>query len=291
MSSLKELQAQFEKADKKQTNESSGGSNYYPFWDMKQNEEAVLRFMEDGNKNNPLKFLVEKITHTLQVGDKRHVVPCLKEYGEKCPVCEVSQKFYNANDKVNGSKYWRKKQHLAQVLVMQDPLPPDENGETHQGKLRYLSLGFQIYNVIKETFSRGDLDEVPYAIRGGTDFIIKKGEQGGHANYQLGSRFARKSSDVPEDVLATLDLVDLSTLLPPKPDVDRIRSLLEQSLNGAEEAPVAVSSAPISREPAAKADVKAEQKVEKAAPTADPSATAAAILAKIRSRQANTATA
>jgi hypothetical protein len=144
----------------------------------------------------------------------------------------VSQGFYKQEDKNNGKKYWKKKQYIAQAVIVSDPLPPDENGESHEGKVRYLQLGFQLYNVIKEAFESGELDEVPYAYEGGYDFIIKKSKQGEYSTYSLGSKFRNKSRDLSDEEIAQLDLIDLSTLIPKKPDVDRIERMVNASLTG-----------------------------------------------------------
>lgn len=229
---LAALQAAFKKPE-----QSVGGmpNNYYPFWNMETGESCQVRFLPDGNSENPLGFLVEKVMHNLEINGERKSVPCLSMYGEDCPVCAVSSAYYKADDKANGSKYWKKKQHLAQALIVDDPMPAnEESGETHEDKVRYIALGFQLFNVIKEAFESGELDEVPFAYEGGCNFIIKKTESGGYASYAVGSKFARKSSDLDDDVTANFDLTDLSTLLPANPGRDKIETMLEAALTGAE---------------------------------------------------------
>jgi len=231
--SLADLQNAFKTPDR----ESSGSglpNNYYPFWNMKEGESALIRFLPDGNSENPLGFLVEKVMHNLDINGERKSVPCLSMYGEDCPICALSSSYYKAEDKVNGKKYWKKKQHIAQALVVEDPMPADETTEeNHEGKVRYVALGYQVFNIIKAAFEDGELDEIPYAYEGGTNFIIKKTKQGEYASYSL-SKFARKSTDLDEDVIANFDLADLSDLLPKNPGLEKVEAMLEAAVTGAE---------------------------------------------------------
>lgn len=232
MISLDQLQAAFKK------DESTGSrpNNYYPFWNMKEDEHAIVRFLPDADQDNPMGFMVEKLMHNLVINGERKSVPCLKTYNEDCPVCKVSGAYYKEEDKENGKKYWRKKQHIVQALIVHDPLPADgDSGETHEGKVRFLALGYQLFNIIKEAFESGELDEIPFAFKNGCDFIIKKTKQGDYATYAVGSKFARKSSDLTEDQIAyvTDNMVELKTLLPAHPGLEKIEGMLEAALTGA----------------------------------------------------------
>lgn len=229
---LDQLQAAFKKADNDGNNLPN---NYYPFWRMNDGEAATVRFLPDANKDNPFGFMVEKLMHTLEINGENKSVACLKMYEEDCPICKVSSEYYKKDDKTNGKKYWRKKQYITQALVIEDPLPADDTTEeTHVGKVRFLTLGYQVYNVIKEAFESDELDEVPFAYNGGCDFIIKKSKQGDYSTYAVGSRFARKSSNLTEEQLAVVEdnLGDLSDLLPKNPGVDKVQGMLEAALTG-----------------------------------------------------------
>lgn len=225
------------------SNENEGSSrpnNYYPFWDMAVGESAVVRFLPDKDPENPLGFLVEKFMHNLVINGEKKNVPCLKNYGEDCPICKVSSAFYREEDKVNGKKYWRKKQHLSQALIIEDPLDPNKDtGETHEGKVRFLALGYQLFNVIKETFESGELDDIPYAYENGCNFIIKKTQQGEYATYAVGSKFARKSSDLTKGEIAAVEdeMIELKTLLPAHPGTDKVESMLEAAMTGGDYVP------------------------------------------------------
>ena len=127
--SIDQLRAAFKKEESTQ----SRPNNYYPFWNMQVGEQAIVRFLPDKDQDNHLGFMVEKMMHTLNINGENKSVPCLKMYGEDCPICRVSSAYYKDEGKgsANGKKYWRKKQHLVQALIVEDPLPADkETGET-----------------------------------------------------------------------------------------------------------------------------------------------------------------
>lgn len=235
MKSLEELRAAF-----KRNEEGSGGSgnfnNYYPFWNLDYGQSATIRFVPDKNDDNPLGFLVEKHMHHLEINGEVKKVPCMKMYGDDCPICKVSSDYYKEGDEDSGKKYWRKKTYIAQALVIEDPIDPKDGEETHDGQLRYISMGYQLYNVVKEAFESGDLEEIPFAYEGGYNFVIKKTEQGKWATYAVGSRFVRKSTDLTEDEIEFVEeeMIDLSTLLPEKPDIERIEGMLSAALTGDE---------------------------------------------------------
>ena len=297
--SLEELRSQFKKDDKK----TSRPNNYYPFWNMKEGEQCIIRFLPDLDDDNPLGFMVEKFTHTLTINGERKNVPCMKTYDpdpKSCPICTVSQSYYKEDDKANGKLYWRKKQHIVQALIVEDPLPKDaDTGETHEGKVRAISLGYQLFEIIKAAFEGGELDEIPYAYEGGCNFVIKKSKQGDYATYAVGSNFARKATDLTEDeiAVATDGMVELSSLLPPNPGVEKLDGMLEAALTGGEyneskeDAPstmsfkkkvTSIDDAPAKTE--AKAEKKAEPEAKAEAKSDDSSEAADAILAKIRNR-------
>ena len=290
---LEELRAQF-----KGPETSNRPNNYYPFWNMKEGEQAIVRFLPDKDQDNPLGFMVEKLMHTLEINGKRVNVPCGKMYGEECPICKVSAAYYKDDDKDNGKKYWRKKQHVVQALIIEDPLAPDaETGEKHEGKVRFMTLSYQLFNIIKAAFESGELDEIPYAYEGGCNFVIKKTKQGEYATYAVGSNFARKATDLTDDEIAVAEdgMVELGTLLPANPGIEKLESMLEASMNGThydegessssmtfkkKEAPVAEEEAPAAKKPTPKPKKKAAEPEED-----DGTSDAASILAKIRARE------
>jgi len=98
----------------------------------------------------------------------------------------------------------------------------------------YDTRSFQIFNVLKEALTSGDLDALPYDMREGYDFVIKKTTQGDWDKYDLGTKFVRRASSLTEDEIAYCEeeMVDLSTLIPAKPDLDKVEAMLNASLTG-----------------------------------------------------------
>lgn len=284
--SLADIQAAFSTPK----NDNEGGSNrpnnYYPFWNMKVGEQAIIRFLPDKSDDNPMGFIVEKLMHTLEINGEKKSIPCLKMYGDDCPICKVSSSYYKENDNTNGKKYWRKKQHLAQALIVEDPLPSNpETDETHENKVRFVALGYQLFNVIKEAFEGGELDELPYAFENGCDFIIKKTKQGEYDTYAIASRFARKSRNLSDEEVSMVrqEMIDLKSLLPPKPEIEKVEAMLEASLTGGEYSDD--SSSDTSSENKEKT-VKPKKVETKEEPSEDFDEEADAILASIRNRKA-----
>lgn len=234
--SIEDLRSTFATPDKEKP---EFVNNYYPFWNMEAGQKVVIRFLPDKDDTNPRGFLAEKTFHKLTINGQSKTVPCLSMYGEECPICKASQAYYKSKDEVNGKKYWRKKQYIAQALVIEDPLPPDPTtGETHQGKVRYFALGYQLYNIIKEAFASEDdpLESVPYDFENGYDFIIKKTVKGKFADYTVGTKFLSRSRTLTEMELEVADegMIELATLLPKNPGVEKVTELLNADLSGDE---------------------------------------------------------
>lgn len=235
--SLASLKSAFGGDEQQNTQTQQFTNNYYPFWSMQAGQRAVIRFLPDLNESNPRGFLVEKVTHTLSINGQERKIPCLTMYGEECPICKISQAYYRAKDEINGKKYWKKRQYLGQALIVEDPLPADaETGETHEGKVRMIALGYQLYNIIKEAFTSDELEGIPYDFEEGYDFIIKKTEQGNYATYVVGSKFSNKQRALTGTELEIVEAgsIDLSTLLPKNPGEDKVQAMLDAEMNGEE---------------------------------------------------------
>lgn len=288
---MDQLRAAFKKTEK----QTKLPNNYYPFWDMKVNESATVRFLPDKNTQNPLGFIIEKKQHTLMINGQKRKVACLDMYGEKCPICQVSRDYYKIDDKDNGKKYYRSVQYIAQAIIVENPLPTKEGEDDPVGKVRLLALGPQIYKIIKDSFESGELDELPYHFENGTDFVIKKDKQGEYSSYSL-SKFSRRERALDEDTIANLKLTDLVTVLPKNPGLEKVTAMLEADMTGSsyvEEGTTAddvddeaSDQTPVNR--AASSAVKAEARSEMKAPEKNDEGDAEAddALAKLRAELA-----
>lgn len=210
-------------------------SSYYPFWNMQVGEKCVIRFIPDKNDDNKAGFLLEKSVHKFEINGKEVTIPCNSMYGDSCDICKKSAELYKVGDEVRGKTLYKKRQNLGQCLIVEDPLPKnEETGESHEGKLRHITIAYQLYNLIKESMSSGELDSWPDDITDGYDFIIKKTMQGQYATYILGSKFANRSRALTEAELIEVEAnqIDLSTLLPKQYPADKMQAMLDAYLNG-----------------------------------------------------------
>lgn len=252
---------------KQKTNEGGGGDQnwraFFPFWKAEMDTVSVVRFLPDADEENPMGFLVENHSHELTVNGKREKVPCLKMYGEECPVCQLSQKYYDEkspdHNETLGKKYYRKKSYIGQVLVMETSIPHDQ-----EQLVKLIDFGPAVFKAIQAAFQSGDLEEAPSELKGGYNFRIKKTKSGEYASYTTSS-FAPKASDVGDDVIEQLNLYDLKEYRTAKMSRDVLEAMLMADQTGAQ-----FGNAPKAAQEAPKAAAKApEAPAEQSAPSAD----------------------
>jgi len=219
-------------------NNKTYNKDIYPFWQMKENESAKVRFLPDKNKDNDFPF-IERLDHWLTIDGKNRKIVCPKTEafgGTKCPICELSADYYDADDKVSGKAYYRSAVHLAKALVLEDPLPPDpETGETYVGKVVTLQLGYQLYTKFMEDLGNifEDDDPLPWELDNGFNFNLKKTKNAkGHPKWDSSSYFDRNASAIPDEYLENIELIDLKEILGDVTTYDEVNLLLEQHLNG-----------------------------------------------------------
>ena len=261
---------------------------FFSFWKAPEGSTSTIRFLPDLDEENPMGFLVENFVHELTINGKREKVACLKMYGEDCPICALSQDYYdekspNHNEQL-GKKYYRKKSYIGQVLVMDTPVEHDQ-----EQLVKLIDFGPAIFKQIQAAFQSGDLEEAPYELKGGYNFRIKKTKSGEYASYQTSS-FSPKQTDVSDEVLESIELFDLKTFRTAKTGREQVEAMLIADQTGAsmptgdkDDAP-APAPAPKAAKPAAAAD---EGDAE-AAPAAAPAAGGAklSIVEQLRARQA-----
>jgi hypothetical protein len=249
---LESLKAAFEKKT------TGGGGDqswklFYPFWKMPDDTQAVVRFLPDLDKDNPLQFLVEKLEHELVINGQKKRVPCLTMWDEECPICALSRQYYDAKDEIMGKKYYRKKSYIGQVIVIESPIEHDQ-----AQLVKLIEFGPVIFKAIQAGFTSGDLEEVPFDFKDGYNFRIKKTKSGQYASYTTSS-FAPKQTSLDDDVIEQLNLFNLSDFRGKKPDLATVEAMLVADQTGAafrdeggeegEETTVAVAPAPVTKPP------------------------------------------
>ena len=317
MATLAEIRAKLKDQEVKSGGSSrTGGDNaIYPFWNLKEGEQATVRFLPDGDKENTF-FWKERLMIKLPFAgikgetDSRPVqvqVPCMEMYGESCNILsEVRGWFKDPKLEDLGRKYWKKRSYIFQGFVKDDPIGEES---TPENPIRRFIIGPQIFQIIKGALMDPDMEDLPTDSVNGVDFRIIKTSKGGYADYST-STWSRKSTPLTEEENKAIEsntLFNLSDFLPKKPsevDVKVMKEMFEASVDG--EAydqdkfgsyfrPAGLSSrtgdpvTPKAETPAPAAEVKAqpvaETKQEAPKPTAESSGKAEDILAMIRARQ------
>lgn len=271
------LKQKLDNAGKKTT---TFNTDIYPFWNMNFGDEAVIRILRDSNSDNENVFYVEKCIHTLSISGKDRNITCIeKHFNTKCPICELSRKYYAAKDKDTGIYYYNKKKYLLKAIVIKDPLPVDtETKENSEGKVRTFQMNKKLIDKILLEMSSDQLEAPPWDFKEGYDFIIKKTKgDGGHAEYMMGSQFARKSTIVPQALVDSLEPVNLTALLPTNPTLEKVQQQLNSHLTGDDsgdtgheeenvpstpEVSTKISTPVVEAKVETKAETKAESKVE-----------------------------
>lgn len=240
MANLSRIEQLKAKLNKEKEKKESGGGNYgnseiYPFWLMEVGESARVRILPDKNEDNDYIFFIDKLEHKISINGEDKRIPCRTMHGEKCPICDLSRKYYKEEGKTstNGKYFYRNKTSLVRVLVVEDPLKPNDAGETYEGKVLNTQFGYQLMEKIKEQIANDDLGDFT-DLETGYDFIIKKTPQGDYGTYAVGSGFARRPSAIDEELRANVELIDLSTLLPADFGFSKVENMLNAHLTGEE---------------------------------------------------------
>jgi hypothetical protein len=248
MATLAEIRAKLKAAESKgsDNNTRSGGDNgVYPFWNLKEGDESVMRFLPDGNADNTF-FWAERAMIKLPFAgvkgetDSKPItvqVPCMEMYGETCPIlAEVRPWFKDKSLGLEemGRKYWKKKSYIFQGFVTEDGLNEKEKPEN---PIRRFIIGPQIFKLIHSALMDEELDDLPTDKVNGIDFRMKKGSKGGYADYSTSS-WSRRSRPLSDEEQAAIDkhgLYNLSDFLPKKPsevEVKVMKEMFEASVNG-----------------------------------------------------------
>ena len=221
-------------AFKKKSEESSGDGNsniwdnFYPFFRMKDDEQALFRFLPDKDKDNPLGFIVENVYHQLMINGKRKNVGCSSMYGHDCEFCKTSRKYYDADDKITGKQFWRRVDYIAQGLVIQSPFDIDEKDNS----VRLISIGPQLFKIIESKIMMGDLDAAPYDLEEGYDFRIIKTKKGEYSEYTT-SDFKRKSTPADPELMSKAELFDLKDYRYHEVSQEQAEAMIQAVLTGA----------------------------------------------------------
>ena len=240
------LQAIREKLKQNEQRGSGTGSSdnaIYPFWNLKEGGESVIRFLPDGNESNTF-FWVERsqiklpfagIKGESESKDVMVQVPCMEMYNETCPIlAEVRPWFKDPSLEEMGHKYWKKRSYLFQAFVIEDGLKETDSPEN---PIRRMIIGPQVFKLIRSALVDDELENLPTDYVHGIDFRLKKTQKGGFADYATSSWSRRERALKPAELEAikTHGLYDLAGFLPKKPganELKAIKEMFEASVNG-----------------------------------------------------------
>ena len=248
MATLQEIRAKLKEQEARTTgdgNRTGSDNSIYPFWNLKEGGESVLRFLPDANPDNTF-FWVERAMIKLPFAgvkgetDNKQVqvqVPCVEMYndGTVCPILsEVRGWFKDKSLEEMGRKYWKKRSYIFQGFVVEDGLKEEQQPEN---PIRRFIIGPQIFQLIRAALVDPELDDLPTDYIHGLDFRMKKSSKGGYADYSTSSwaRRERPLSDAEQAALKAHGLFNLKDFLPKKPtDVELkvMKEMFEASVDG-----------------------------------------------------------
>lgn len=230
---------------------SEGGGSpqwklFFNFWKAPVDSVSTVRYLPDADSENPMGFLVENLTHELQINGKRERVACLKMYGETCPICELSAHFYDKNSPDHnedlGRSFYRKKSYIGQVLVLETPVEHDA-----EQLVKLIDFGPQVFKQIQAAFQSGDLEAAPFDLKGGYNFRFRKTVTGSGQNSYTTSSFAPKQTDVADDLIESMTLFNLADYRAPKVERAAIEAMLVAAQTGGSYEEPAQAAAPAAK--------------------------------------------
>jgi hypothetical protein len=245
MASLAEIRAKLKASETRgsDSNRTGGDNSVYPFWNLKEGDEAVLRFLPDGNSDNTF-FWVERAMIKLPFAgikgesESKQItvqVPCVEMYGDTCPILsDVRGWFKDPALEDMGRKYWKKRSYIFQGFVVEDGL---QEKETPENPIRRFIIGPQIFQSIRAALVDPELEDLPTDYVNGIDYRMKKGSKGGYADYSTStwSRRSRPLSDTEQAAIKQHGLYNLSDFLPKKPgevELKVMKEMFEASVDG-----------------------------------------------------------
>ncbi len=215
-------------------NRTGGDNSMYPFWNLPEGGQSMIRFLPDGDPNNTF-FWAERLVIKLPFqGVKgehdREVmvqVPCMEMYGETCPILAETRPWWKDESLQNlARKYWKKKSYLFQGFVVQSGF---EEKETPENPIRRFMINTSIFEIIKSSLMNPEMEDLPTDYVSGRDFKLVKTSKGGFANYST-SNWSFKTRSLNGEEAAAIDthgLNNLKDFLPAKPTAEQLEAIKE----------------------------------------------------------------
>lgn len=257
MASLDDIRKKLMEQESKRSGKSNkkfenSDNSTFPFWNVADGDESVLRFLPDKDPNNTF-FWAEReminIPFSGMIGAEDEdkpvtvTVPCVEMWGKQCPIHQEIRPWYKQNDKELeklASVYWKKRSYILQGFVRKTKLAEDNVPEN---PIRKFWLKPQVFNMIKAILLDQEVTSSPTDKESGFDFRIVKGKKGNFADYST-SQWSRNSSPLTQEERNAIDhygLFNLADYLPKEPTEEEtavIFDMFNVSLEGGKYDPV-----------------------------------------------------
>lgn len=223
---------------------SFGDNASFPFWNQPSKSLSVVRFLPDGDPNNPL-FWKERFDIKLPfdgidgVTDKQIEVqvPCMKTWKEACPIINATKSWWDDEDRKELARtYYFKRKYLYQGFVNRTELEEDT---VPANPIRRFLFGPQIHKIIYSYVNDADLRYSPTDPEHGRDFRISRIQNGtsfpdySASSWSMDMMRALNNNEI--EAIEEHGLYELKDYLPKKPtseEVDIIHQMFEASVRG-----------------------------------------------------------
>jgi len=205
------------------------------FWTLTKDAafvgEAIIRFLPQ--KDIDLSPVALYYKHGFQENGKWFWENCPFTLGKDCPVCDYVQPFWDEGSepsKKKAGKYSRKKNHVANILVVKDPAKPENNG-----KQFLFNFGVSIFDKLMEKLApESELSEVSmvHDLWDGQNFHLKSKKKDKYPNYDTSEFLPAKTPIAKTDKeIETFynAIIDLNEFI--DPNKFRDYKLIEEKFN------------------------------------------------------------
>ena len=208
---------------------NQGGSDFLPYFKLKNKDSVILRFLSDASEDNQDFF-----TYTEEVFNFNGKNMKFDGPSKECPCSKISADLFNeakalGEETAEGKevreralKFYKKRKYLANAYIVDAPeyfwIEAGLDPEKIEDRVKVVSLPKKVYDTVKDSVMDEDFDDVEF-YNFGDDVInfkltVKK-NSGGYNDYSA-SKFEIKPKDldVEDDELDVIaeSLKDLSTL-------------------------------------------------------------------------------
>jgi len=183
----------------------SGNSDdrfYYPQLDENKNGSAVIRFLPPAEGEDAP--WVKVYSHGFKETGGWYIEECPTTIGNDCPACKDNGRLWNSgieSDKEIARKRKRRTQYIANILVIQDPKNPE-----NEGKVFLFKFGAKIFDKIKDAmfpeFEEDGPAINPFDFTEGANFMLRIRKYEGNVNYDK-SKFEEVSPIADDDKTIT----------------------------------------------------------------------------------------